>query len=66
MKPFRLARALMHCTTCQQDRVPEGGLFLRDKRWICATCWRKRLQGNVDKGLNPFNPAHVPEYLKIL
>lgn len=30
---------LLHCTCCDRDRVPEGGVQLGPQRWFCAACW---------------------------
>jgi len=27
------------CSQCQTERVPEGGVALNSKRWLCAKCW---------------------------
>jgi hypothetical protein len=30
------------CGQCNMDRVPEGGIELRNK-WICHACWIKKM-----------------------
>jgi hypothetical protein len=34
-----------HCHDCNRDRLPEGGVQMTAKRWICARCWALFLQG---------------------
>ena len=36
---------MKHCSECNRDRLPEGGIFLSATRWLCAECWLKFLQG---------------------
>ncbi len=30
---------MKHCDECKRDRFPEGGIFLKATRWMCAACW---------------------------
>lgn len=38
----RPVHQLKHCTKCDSERVPEGGIELKPGRWVCAVCWSKR------------------------
>ena len=40
---------LKHCAKCETKRVPEGGIYLVPTKWICATCWLKRINHEKTK-----------------
>lgn len=33
-----------HCTKCDTDKPPEGGIDMGHK-WNCQSCWLKRITG---------------------
>ena len=33
------------CHNCDRPRLPEGGVQMTPKRWICAKCWGLFLRG---------------------
>ena len=38
---FINSQALAYCTFKQHEAVPEGGVRVSAKQWICAKCWPK-------------------------
>lgn len=38
----RNVHQLKLCSSCKDERVPEGGIELGPGRWVCAVCWAKR------------------------
>jgi hypothetical protein len=39
-------RPLMFCVKCETKRIPEGGVYMNPRRWICSKCW---LEGSRTK-----------------
>ena len=36
---FINSQALTFCTFSQHEAVPEGGVQVSSRRWVCAKCW---------------------------
>lgn len=37
------------CHKCQVDRIPDGGVQTGPDRWVCASCWIKRVASSNRK-----------------
>lgn len=33
---------MRHCSGCNKDRTPEGGIDLGPNKWRCYSCWTRR------------------------
>ena len=32
------------CHYCEEKKMPEGGIQLSPRRWVCAVCWVDKLR----------------------
>lgn len=37
------AHLFRECSKCNDMRAPEGGIELRPGKWVCHSCWTKRV-----------------------
>ncbi len=41
--------AYRHCSKCDKPQPPKGGIEMSPGKWICASCWTRRVFTNRKK-----------------
>ena len=40
--PKQPVHQFKHCSKCDEERAPEGGVDMGNGKWLCANCWTIR------------------------
>lgn len=48
-KSLNAVHQFKHCSKCDSDKPPEGGVQMSREKWYCAKCWTVKVTAQKKK-----------------